>query len=126
MRSNIDCEIYVESVERWIPAHIDKMNLVHVPNTDIVMKTFDVKYLYATEQEYESNPLNGVERKERDIHSDRLRLLVDENLETKEMREDKIAEDDRRKAQVKAKKIDIDENTGKLVLHLILHYNHLM
>ena len=126
MRSNTDCEIYVESAERWIPARICKINLVHVPNTDIVMKTFDVEYLYATEEEYENNPSNGVERKERDIHSDRLRLLVDENLETKEMREDKKSEDDRSKAQAKAKKIDVDENTGKLVFHLILYYNYLI
>ena len=90
------------------------------------MKTFDVEYLYATEEEYENNPSNGVERKERDIHSDRLRLLVDENLETKEMREDKKSEDDRSKAQAKAKKIDVDENTGKLVFHLILYYNYLI
>lgn len=108
MRSDTACEIYVESVERWIPAYIENMNLVHVPNTDIVMKTFNVKYLYASEEEFEKDPSGGVETFERDIHSDRLRLLVDENLETKEIRESR---ESREQSEAEAKTY-VDETTG--------------
>ena len=108
MRSDTDCEIYVESVERWISARIEKLNLVHVPNTDIVMKTFDVTYLYATEEEVEKDAMAGVKTTEKGIHSDRLRLLVDENLETKEMRE---ARESKEQSEAEAKAY-VDERTG--------------
>ena len=115
MRSNTDCEIYVESVERWIPARIENMNLLHVPNTDIVMKTFDVKYLYASEEEFEKDPSAGIETLEKEIHSDRLRLLVDENLETKEMRETRECIE---QSEAEAKTY-VDETTGSF-----LHFSY--
>ena len=104
MRAGVECEIYVEELERWIAASILKLNLVHVPNTDLVIKNFQVKYLYATDEEFEVDPDSGKETLEDEVRSDRLRLLVDENLMTREMKEQAQAE-----AKVESER---DENTG--------------
>ena len=63
-----------------------------------------MKYLYATDEEFEVDPDSGKETLEDEVRSDRLRLLVDENLMTREMKEQAQAE-----AKVESER---DENTG--------------
>lgn len=85
MRAGVSCEIFVDALDRWIAASITKLNVVFVPNTEIVMKTFSVEYKYATEEEVEVDADAGQDTTEEDVKSDRLRLLVDSDLRTKEM-----------------------------------------
>jgi hypothetical protein len=107
MRAGVECEIFVDELDRWISASIRKLNVVFVPNTEIVMKTFIVEYKYATDEEIEADPSAGEDRVEEDVRSDRLRLLVDADYKTKEM----IAEEEEAAAAAEVVKI-LDTNTG--------------
>jgi len=106
LHAGVNCEIFVDILDRWIPANILKINLVFVPNTDMVLKTFQVSYKYATEDEYEANPLSGTDVTENDVKSDRLRLLVDADFLEK-------LEETNAQLEAEAKlDIQINENTG--------------
>ena len=107
MRAGVECEIFVDELDRWISASIRKLNVVFVPNTEIVMKTFIVEYKYATDEEIEADPSAGEDRVEEDVRSDRLRLLVDADYKTKEM----IAEEEEAAAAAEVVKV-LDTNTG--------------
>lgn len=105
MRADVGCEIHIDELDEWLTAKIVKINIVFIPNTDITFKTFDVKYFLVREEE-------SIIKEEKDVRSDRLRLLVDKNHMTEEMRvaaTDEVAAAAAAEAQVE---VVMNENTG--------------
>ena len=105
LHPDVACEVFVEALDRWVSAIILKIDIISVPNTDIVLKTYQAQYHYATEEEFEADPSAGEITIDVGIKSDRIRLLVDSEGRTEEdiAAEEKIASEYAK---------TVDENTG--------------
>lgn len=102
---DVSCEVFVEALDRWVSAIILKVDILTVPNTDIVLKTYRTQYHYATDEEFEADPTSGEVTIEAGVKSDRIRLLVNSDGRTPE---DVVAEAIAAEEHAK----NFDENTG--------------
>jgi hypothetical protein len=55
LKTNVECEIFIESLDEWIPAIILSSKEIVVPHTEIKLKSFRVKYKPSKESNVSGN-----------------------------------------------------------------------
>jgi hypothetical protein len=89
LRGGLYCELFIESIDEWVPAVIISTKEVAIPHTTLTLKTFDVQYTTTSAaaggDDTGNDAAAGDERIqarveiENGVRSDRLRLLVDDD-----------------------------------------------
>lgn len=71
LREGVYCELFIDHSEEWVPARVLQRKETAVPHTNLVLKTFSVRYNRL--EAFTDQPLPTVED---GVKADRLRLLA--------------------------------------------------
>ena len=74
----VECELFHEQLDDWLPCTIIRRKEYQIPNTTVILKSYDVKFIYPAD---DVKKVPAQEIVQNDVKSENLRLILDETIE---------------------------------------------
>lgn len=87
--AGVECELFHEQLDDWLPCTIIRRKEYQIPNTSVILKSYEVKFIYPAD-DVKKTPAQEIV--ENDVKSDNLRLILDDKAnELEDTNECKVA-----------------------------------
>lgn len=89
LTAGVECELFHEQLDDWLPCTIIRRKEYQIPNTSVILKSYEVKFIYPAD-DVKKTPAQEIV--ENDVKSDNLRLILDDKAnELEDTNECKVA-----------------------------------